>query len=294
MCVIVITSLSVSAFAAGEQPTGSNYGYLTSSATTSYADYWSASNNNIKQIGLWLSNIRGSSFWYFDGTNTHGSDNFFNALTKSLYYIGYQLKNQPSSSSAWTTTDVQTVTSAITHLPTIYSELVAIENRLITGNSTLSLILSKLNDIKSDTGNLVNIKSYLSDLHDIFASPEDLALKNAQDQNVSSATTDFLSGTSSSTSIGVGDIGNVKTIGNDLSSNFDTGVSGMSLFGLIFDNSNDGPFSWFTQDTLDNLSPSSSRGNVRSSDKSGEYVVDFYADKMADLDRLLGEVAKND
>lgn len=132
------------------------------------------------------------------------------------------------------------------------------------------------------------------DLHTMFASPEDLALKADQENNISSATTNFLSGSDSATSVGTGSIGKVKDLGDDVSSFFDTGVQATSLFISLSDTSSDGPWLWFSSAVRDNLTGSQSRSNTKSSNFPGEQVVDYYSDKMAALNKLLGEVSDHD
>lgn len=414
LVLVVITSLSITAFAAGEQPSGSSYTYISATGSSASSTYWTAVTQSIYQIGQWLKPLKDSTFRYFDGTSTASTNNFFSALANSLYYIGANVRTNFTSlisdtgtiASRISTTNTTLSTISSTQLPTqsgysydnnngsvsnqtywsaTSNQLSFIFRRLATLNTNIediesnmkdySTVLSNINDkttnirtytsntatntssiassasnidstttnIDTTTGSILteatNIKTrlpygtafpsvngdgtidatsqrtywqatnrsvtyigndvnalrlFLDDLHTMFASPEDLALKADQDNNLSAATSNFLSGSDSATSVGTQSIGKVKDLGDDVSSFFDTGVQATSLFDSLSDTSSDGPWLWFSSAVRDNLTGSQSRSNTKSSNLPGEQVVDYYSDKMAALNKLLGEVSEDD
>lgn len=279
ICILICFSFSITAFAAGEQPTGSNYSYYSLTGTTSYADFWSASNINLFNMNTIINQaFRGTAFWVYDGDGTHGTGYFGKAVTDSLYYIGQDLRTVISNLS----TISSTLTSSNTYLSNIASTL-------STTNSTLSTISSRVNTtntrLNTTNSHLNTISGYLSDLHDIFASPEDLALKQAQENNVSAATSDFLSGSDTSTSVGSGSIGSVKDVAGDAQDFFDMDVNGTSLFSLLGDQSSDGPWIWFSDDVKNDLdSVPAQRGDV---------YIDFVQEKYDDLYDRIGVISEN-
>lgn len=423
---MVITSLSITAFAAGEQPSGSSYTYISATGSSATSTYWTAVTQSIYQIGQWLKPLKDSTFRYFDGTSTASTNNFFTALANSLYYIGANVRTNFTSlisdtgtiASRISTTNTTLSTISSTQLPTqsgysydnnsgsvsnqtywsaTSNQLTFIFRRLATLNSNIEDIESKITDysnqLNSINSNTTNIKSYtsstatntssiasstssidgkmpsgyygylnslgeliprnqssfdfwraitndlaytglqtfdinsklptgtfayestnrrvpksestynfwdaitaglswmgsdLDDLHTMFASPEDLALKADQENNISAATSNFLSGSDSSTSVGTGSIGKVKDLGDDAAAWFDTGVQATSLFdALSNDDTDDGPWMWFTQATMDDLDSTSNNRSFKGSSSPGEYVPDLYGAKMDELNRLL-------
>lgn len=406
---MVITSLSVTAFAAGEEPSGSSYTYISATGSSAYSTYWTAVTQSIYQIGQWLKPLKDSTFRYFDGTSTASTNNFFSALANSLYYIGANVRTNFTSLISDTGTIASRISTTNSTLATISSEklptqsgysydnnsgsvsnqtywsatsnqLTFIFRRLATINSNIEDIESNIQDystqLNSINSNTTSIKSYTSstatntssiatssssidtnvglikpkvdtiqsdialiksylpsrtyayvdsrgnityssdsaytywtaatlslsylgsdidnmlrkviDLHTMFASPEDLALKADQENNISAATTNFLSGSDSATSVGTGSIGKVKDLGDDAATWFDTGVQATSLFdALSNDDTDDGPWMWFTQATMDDLDSTSNNRSFKSSHSPGEYVPDLYGAKMDDLNRML-------
>lgn len=100
--------------------------------------------------------------------------------------------------------------------------------------------------------------SRFKQLQEVLASDDDLALKNDNKANEDAATDAFVNGTSSKTSLGTGDIGNLKDVGgtfNDLTSL--NGKSSVSSFlsGLTSaDGTGQGWFSEATRASLDAVS----------------------------------------
>lgn len=125
------------------------------------------------------------------------------------------------------------------------------------GNAYLSL--SKDVSIYSDgTGYRRTLYGLISQLQQVLASDDDLQLKNDNKANEDAATDAFVNGSSSSTSLGPGDFGNLKDVGgsfNDLTSL--NGQSSVSSFlnGLSSaDGTGQGWFSESTRASLDAVS----------------------------------------
>ncbi|MBO7677716.1 MAG: hypothetical protein J6S49_09395 [Erysipelotrichaceae bacterium] len=380
LVLVVITSFSVTAFAAGEQPSGSNYQYNDYGTVTGYDTYWTASNKNLQYIGnqtrysnTYLSAIQslvsdiklavdpssspaystpsGQNYNYYSFSDVLLTSNFWDAVNLQLQYISNRI-NSIKSSQATISSNVSSMGSSVSSIATSSS---SIDGKLPTGyypyvtsdgttvgiaNSTwsywrsvtnsLALVGSDIESIRvnlpsgfyswmsnsssvsaansnrsfwsavsdslmyigSDIQNmrldLQNLVLDVDDLHTMFASPEDLALKADQENNISAATSNFLSGSDSATSVGTGSIGKVKDLGDDAAAWFDTGVQATSLFdALSNDDTDDGPWMWFTQATMDDLDSTSSNRSFKSSPSPGEYVPDLYGAKMDELDRML-------
>lgn len=122
---------------------------------------------------------------------------------------------------------------------------------------------------------------YVKRLSDVLASDDDLQLKNDNKANEDAATDAFVNGSSSKTSLGPGDFGNLKDVGgtfNDLTSL--NGQSSVSSFlnGLTSaDGTGQGWFSEATRASLDAVSPVPTN-NVRAYDvyrgeRSSTYVI---------------------
>lgn len=383
---MVITSLSFSVFAAGEQPSGSAYNYTNTSGSSATGTYWVATTNGLYSLTSWLSNIRGTTFWYFDGDNTQSTSNFFNALSYSLFYIGRSLNQLSIPTNYWSSSNVSNIVADVdaanTTVQSIYTKLGTMDTRLSAIDADTTAIRSDSTSIKTNTsttatntttiagrlpsGNYAYVrdngdgvamadstlpywravttslthsgmdiddinekmptgyyawmgassatsstnstrtywsaisgslaymgqdieimKNDIIDLHYMFASPEDIALKQDQENNISAATSNFLSGSDSATSVGTGSIGKVKDLGDDAATWFDTGVQATSLFDALSNTNNDGPWIWFTQATMDDLDSTSRTRSTKSSSSPGEYVPDLYGAKMDELDRML-------
>ena len=121
------------------------------------------------------------------------------------------------------------------------------------------LSLTKDVQLYSDgTGYRRSLYGLISQLQQVLASDDDLALKNDNKANVDAATDAFVNGNSSNTSLGTGDIGNLKDVGgtfNDLTSlNGQSSVSSF-LSGLTSaDGTGQGWFSEATRASLDAVS----------------------------------------
>lgn len=109
-----------------------------------------------------------------------------------------------------------------------------------------------------DTGYRRTLYGLISQLQQVLASDDDLALKNDNKANEDAATDAFVNGNSSKTSLGTGDIGNLKDVGgtfNDL-----TSLNGQSSVTSFFsgltsaDGTGQGWFSEATRASLDAVS----------------------------------------
>lgn len=125
------------------------------------------------------------------------------------------------------------------------------------GNSYLSLT-KDVSLFADGTGYRRSLYGLISQLQQVLASDDDLALKNDNKANEDAATDAFVNGSSSKTSLGTGDIGNLKDVGgtfNDLTSlNGQSSVSSF-LSGLTSaDGSGQGWFSEATRASLDAVS----------------------------------------
>lgn len=123
----------------------------------------------------------------------------------------------------------------------------------------LYLTLTKDVHLYSDqTGYRRSLYGLISQLQQVLASDDDLQLKNDNKANEDAATDAFVNGSSSKTSLGTGDIGNLKDVGgtfNDLTSlNGQSSVSSF-LSGLTSaDGTGQGWFSEATRASLDAVS----------------------------------------
>lgn len=125
------------------------------------------------------------------------------------------------------------------------------------GTALLFAINNLTNDRASFAGG-PTLFHIVHQLQQVLASDDDLALKNDNKANVDAATDAFVNGSSSNTSLGTGDIGNLKDVGgtfNDLTSlNGQSSVSSF-LSGLSSaDGTGQGWFSEATRASLDAVS----------------------------------------
>lgn len=125
------------------------------------------------------------------------------------------------------------------------------------GNWLLSLMQNLTLDIGSPVGGR-SLYGLVSQLQQVLASDDDLQLKKDNKANEEAATDAFVNGSSSKTSLGTGDIGNLKDVGgtfNDLTSL--NGQSSVTSFlnGLTSaDGTGQGWFSEATRASLDTVS----------------------------------------
>lgn len=148
------------------------------------------------------------------------------------------------------------------------------------GQSYLSL--TKDVTLYSDgTGYRRTLYGLISQLQQVLASDDDFQLKNDNKANEDAATDAFVNGSSSKTSLGPGDIGNLKDVGgsfNDLTSL--NGQSSVTSFlnGLTSaDGTGQGWFSEVTRASLDAVSPAPANKvrayDVYRGERSSTYVI---------------------
>lgn len=276
--------LSVPALATFENPSGTSYNYVTASGGTGTTNYWTAVTNSLYVIGIDINNM------YND---LHSSTSYLNTIKSDVASIKSSLSGGSSSSgpsgsnySQYNGTSSSTSTSNYWSATTNSLRYIGLDTYSINNKlNSLSNIENSIGN-SSSTGNnviglLKSLKSYFSDLHDIFANQTDLNLRNNQNSNIQEATTDFFSGSASSTSIGTGTIRSIKGSFGDAQSFFGMG-EGVDIFGVLTDDSSDGPWQWFTQAVKDDIS------TVQQS--RDEVYIDFLSPKNEDLlSRLGGE-----
>ena len=144
------------------------------------------------------------------------------------------------------------------------------------GNSYLTLT-KDVTLFADGTGYRRTLYGLISQLQQVLASDDDLQLKNDNKANVDAATDAFVNGNSSKTSLGTGDIGNLKDVGgtfNDLTSlNGQSSVSSF-LSGLSSaDGTGQGWFSEATRASLDAVSaPVTTTRLVRTTWRGEKYL----------------------
>lgn len=142
--------------------------------------------------------------------------------------------------------------------------------------------------------------SRIKQLQEVLASDDDLALKNANKANEAAVKSDFVNGSSSKTSLGVSDFGNLKDVGgtfNDLTSlNGQSSISSFLSGITSADTTGQGWFSETTRASLDAVStPVSSARLVRKTwrgEKSLIYTLE--ADTSVSGVRSVAGVAGSD
>lgn len=164
-------------------------------------------------------------------------------------FAPYQHSNNPSGVFPYFTDYYDTSSSSYKNFAFSWGEYL--------GNSYLAL--SKDVSIYSDsTGYRRTLYGLISQLQQVLASDDDLKLKQDNKANEDAATDAFVNGSSSKTSLGTGDIGNLKDVGgtfNDLTSL--NGQSSVTSFlnGLTSaDGTGQGWFSEATRASLDAVS----------------------------------------
>lgn len=127
-----------------------------------------------------------------------------------------------------------------------------------------------------------NLSYGLSKLVYIFASPEDIAAKEASENNVTNFTDNFID-PQGSNSASVSDFNSVGSIGSNLKESLTSGASASGSFGA-FSNS-DGKYNWFSQDTMDQLDTVSNSRTLRSSNSGfTNFVGEHYNEVRRGLD----------
>ena len=129
-------------------------------------------------------------------------------------------------------------------------------------------------------------------LQQVLADDDDLQMRQDSEQNKNVAKDAFLS-YDSDTSVKPSDIGGLSNLGSGLRNNFDTGtVEASNLFDFW---GSDNTFSWFTQETKDNMVNVSSSGTgVRRARAQNDEPIYYspYGEHMEEYERLMREGIK--
>lgn len=136
------------------------------------------------------------------------------------------------------------------------------------------------------------IYSMLYRLQQVLADDDDLQMRQDSEENKNVAKDAFLS-YDSDTSVKPSDIGGLSNLGSGLRNNFDTGtVEASNLFDFW---GSDNTFSWFTQETKDNMVNVSSSGTgVRRARAQNDEPIYYspYGEHMEEYERLMREGIK--
>ena len=136
------------------------------------------------------------------------------------------------------------------------------------------------------------IYSMLYRMQQVLADDDDLQMRQDSEENKNVAKDSFLS-YDSDTSVKPDDIGGLSNLGSGLRNNFDTGtVEASNLFDFW---GSDNTFSWFTQETKDNMVnvSSSGSGSRRARAQNDEPIYySPYGEHMEEYERLMREGIK--
>lgn len=261
--VLLVASLSVSAFAtADDQSDALKSGWYDTSSgyPSAYASSWF--NRVWQKLRDLYTSVSNFNTYFLTGLgNTYIKGIHENSVTTANYID-----------------DVATNTSNT-------------NSQLITANGTLSNIYSRTGTTNT---RLSSIITYVKALQEVLASDEKRAVLNAQADNASEVADDFLSGSSSSTSVGVGDIRGIKSVLSTVSDTFASPAS-VSQVGDAFSTSfsSDGGLGFFSQECADALHPSSSVRSLRAAapavDVGSQIVTHYYSDSRSALLDWLGD-----
>lgn len=129
-------------------------------------------------------------------------------------------------------------------------------------------------------------------LQQVLATDDDLQMRQDSEENKDTAKDAFLS-YDSDTSVKPSDIGGLSNLGSGLRNNFDTGtVEASNLFDFW---GSDNTFSWFTQETKDNMvNVSSSGSGARRARAQNDEPIYYspYGEHMEEYERLMREGIK--
>lgn len=144
-------------------------------------------------------------------------------------------------------------------------------------------------DVVGTNGLLQAIANKLALLQYSLADTDAINAKLKNQGVIDSATDDFFSGSDSSTSLGTGGLGNIKSVGDTVGSVFDSGVSAGDL-GSALDGAftNDGGLGWFSSQTADDLDSVSTGFSVLSIDDD-PIVTDYVSEYQASVFSWLNE-----
>lgn len=114
----------------------------------------------------------------------------------------------------------------VTKSSTMVSSLSQIEIKTNAAQTYLGYINTKIDDVKSSVVSMANqfaldqldgeatMRHYLKNLSDVLANDDDVALRESQKENTNQVKQDFVSGSSSGTSLGASDFGSLSSVGS--------------------------------------------------------------------------------
>ncbi len=374
MAALLVFSLSLPAYAATADDLANKLysGWSTTSTPLSgswYAlvkSYLSGIDSDLSLYLPYLKNLGSStdsdSSYTLVGTSKflHNilGNNLNGTISNQLYNIRTLLTTISNSNSAWTSSNVSTVTDKI---GTIDSTLSEVNNSLLNSESWLSEIYNNSITIDSDTSSLLinsndlktgwflypqlqrpqakagyqnswyfgvlqslynfrsdfsisnmtkgrvegftdsdfshltfseGIYSMLYRMQQVLADDDDLQMRQDSEENKNVAKDSFLS-YDSDTSVKPSDIGGLSNLGSGLRNNLDTGtVAASNLFDFW---GSDNTFSWFTQETKNNMvNVSSSGSGARRARAQNDEPIYYspYGEHMEEYERLMREGIK--
>ncbi len=114
----------------------------------------------------------------------------------------------------------------VTKSSAMVSSLSQIEIKTNAAQTYLGYINTKIDDVKSSVVSMANqftldqsdgeatMRHYLKNLSDVLANDDDVALRESQKENTNQVKQDFVSGSSSGTSLGASDFGSLSSVGS--------------------------------------------------------------------------------
>lgn len=195
--------------------------------------------------------------------------------------IGYIESNVSSIKS-----DVHAATLDIDYIYTLLTRAGTLGSDVNSIKSSANSIYTDVNSLK---GYLTNIDFNVAALKSFFDNSAHRALEDAATGSVQEATSLY------SSSVGGGStaskMGDINSFSGDIAANLDTGVSAGQIFS-VFSSGDDGQggsiFSFFSQQTMDDLDPLAAQSRGRRAADEPEIVTHYYQDNFALFNRLVG------
>lgn len=205
--------------------------------------------------------------------STTGQSALYSQVANIYTRINYYL---PSLSTIATNTG-----NINTALSTTNNSLSSINSNFITSNTYLSNIQSYSSTSASNTSSILSgLSAYLPNIHDsvvqlqeVLASDEDLAIRQGQAQRVDQINDDFLD-SSGSASVSLGDLGSAKDSVSEIKGAMSGGASASSLWAVL--SSGSSSWSWFSQETANDLDSTGSGNRSRSNGSQYSYLQAYY------------------
>lgn len=275
LCMALLSSFTVSASAAFDNTDSSNLFTLTKYCSSLYQDAKfrnSTYNNWCYMLGDALTDIYNVNSGLvqrvieiqsnIDASNRHlGTISSYLGIIDSHLGSGFELVHEDFNFLFDTVFDPVVSGLSSTQSGSYRYPIFLDSDDTVYYGSFGNALLFALNNLTHDRASFAGgptLFHVVHQLQQVLASDDDLALKNDNKANEDAATDAFVNGSSSSTSLGTGDIGNLKDVGgtfNDLTSlNGQSSVSSF-LSGLTSaDGTGQGWFSEATRASLDAVS----------------------------------------